>query len=61
MQSTKENAMIQGSSSDNITMRDIVNLIQRDEDPNQSIPFMAMNRSTRRAIMQEAKRRAKKR
>lgn len=61
------NAVIQGSSmqgavvgSEGITMRELVGLVKAGEDPNNSIPFMAMNRASRRQATQIAKRLSKR-
>lgn len=53
-------AMIKGSNSDGITMKTVAESIRRGENPNHSIPFMILNRANRRAVMNEAKRMAKK-
>ncbi|MBP1308988.1 hypothetical protein JOD82_002008 [Paenibacillus sp. 1182] len=55
MQSRHGNAIIQGSSVDNLMVRDVVDLIKQDELKT-SIPFMAYSRATRRAAEKQAKR-----
>lgn len=48
------------AESTEISVGDVVSMFRRGEDPNQAIPFMRMNRISRRRIMKDAKRLAKK-
>lgn len=39
-----------------VTLRMVVEMLHRGEDPNMCIPFMALNRESRRTILKTAKR-----